>query len=121
MVRAERVGHIICSYRKNYAKRISNNIAAALVVYTLLLIFIATPAMDSGASIWPFFFLVLLVVAVIPFFRNMDKRWQALDRSEVSSEDLEGRFAFDRIKLWTLTLAIPIALTVFCKLSSFAV
>jgi uncharacterized membrane protein len=118
MAKAEHVGHI-GSYRKNYAKRISNNIAAALVVYTLLLIFIATPAMDSGASMWPFLILVLLVAAVIPYFRKIDRRWQALDASGASN--LVSLFAFDRIKLWVLTLAIPLGLTVFCKLSSFAV
>jgi hypothetical protein len=120
MARAEHLGTIE-SYLKDYAKRISNNIAAALVVYTLLLIFITTPAMDSGASMWPFLFLVLLVAGIIPYFRKIDKRWQALESSEVRSDDLVSLFAFDRIKLWALTLLIPLGLTVFCKLSSFAV
>ncbi len=119
MARAERVG-AIDSYCRNYTKRISNNIAAALVVYTLLLIFISIPAIDAGASMWPFMFLALLVAGIIPLFRKIDRRWRALASGKVIGVDLERLFFVDRIKLWGLALLIPAGLTLFCKISSFA-
>ena len=65
---------------KSYAKRISDHVATALVVYTLMLIFVTSPAMESsGTSILPYFMLVVFVAMVIPACRNMERRWKALE------------------------------------------
>jgi uncharacterized paraquat-inducible protein A len=77
---------------KSYAKRISDHVAVALVVYTLALIFITSPAMHSeGTSILPYFMLVVFVALVIPSCHNMEKRWQKLenDGSNYGSGRLE--------------------------------
>lgn len=98
---------------KSYAKRISDHVATALVVYTLALIFITSPAMSSeGTSILPYFMLVVFVAMVIPACRNMERRWQAFEKSGVSDSGLEGRFNADRIKLWVAALGIPVLLYV---------
>jgi hypothetical protein len=98
---------------KSYSKRISDHVAVALVVYTLALIFITSPAMHSeGTSILPYFALVGFVAMVIPACRNMEKRWQTLESGEMGETGVETRFAFDRIKLWVAALGIPVVLAV---------
>jgi hypothetical protein len=111
MARAEHAAH--ARAHKSYAKRISDHVAVALVVYTLMLIFITSPAMESkGTSILPYFMLVIFVAMVIPACRNMEHRWQALEASELGQAGLETRFGIDRVKLWSAALIIPIILAV---------
>lgn len=114
MARAERASNERASkvhQPKGYAKRISDHIALALVVYTLMLIFIVTPNLAAETRIWPYFLLVLLVAAVIPFFRMLDHRWQALEKSELGQGGLDARFAIDKVKLWIVAIGLPILLT----------
>jgi len=111
MARAQQATHTRA--HKSYAKRISDHVAVALVVYTLALIFITSPAMHSeGTSIFPYFALVGFVAMVIPSCRNMERRWQALEKGELGEAGLETRFAADRIKLWVAALLIPVLLSV---------
>jgi K+-transporting ATPase A subunit len=101
---------------KSYAKRISDHVAIALVVYTLMLIFVTSPAMESkGTSILPYFMLVVFVAMVIPACRNLERRWQALEGSELSQSSLETRFGIDRVKLWSAAIIIPIILFVLFR------
>ncbi len=111
MARAEHATH--SRTHKSFAKRISDHVAVALVVYTLALIFITSPAMSSeGTSILPYFMLVVFVAMVIPACRNMERRWQAFEKSGVRDSGLESRFNADRIKLWVAALGIPVLLYV---------
>jgi hypothetical protein len=100
---------------KGYAKRISDQIAMALIVYTLMLIFIVTPPLASGMRIWPYFLLVVLVAAVIPYFRGLDHRWKALENSELGDSNLASRYAMDRAKLWIVAISIPLMLAALCR------
>ena len=98
---------------KSYSKRMSDHVAVALVVYTLMLIFLVTPTIESsGTSIFPYFVLVLLVAAVIPLCRNVERRWQALDTMAHLGDGLEPQYFADRLKLWVAAIAIPGALAV---------
>jgi hypothetical protein len=98
---------------KSYSKRMSDHVAFALVVYTLMLIFLVTPTIESGGtSIFPYFVLVLFVGAVIPLCRNMERRWQALDAATYNGDGLQSQYTADRLKLWTAALAIPAFLAV---------
>jgi hypothetical protein len=111
MARAEQATHTRA--HKSYAKRISDHVAVALVIYTLALIFVTSPAMHSeGTSILPYFMLVVFVAMVIPACHNMEKRWQKLETGELGESSLETRFAVDRIKLWVAALGIPVLLAV---------
>jgi hypothetical protein len=102
--------------KKGYDKRISDHVAIALVVYTLLLIFVVAPSIEGkGAAIWPYFLLVVLVAAIIPPFRRIDTRWQTLAQSELSRGGLETRFAIDRIKLWVIAIGVPFGLALVCR------
>lgn len=96
---------------KSFARQMSDHVAMALVVYTLLLIFLVTPAIETkGLSIVPYFLLILLVAAIIPLFRRLDRRWTMLDGSELSYDSLKSRFNIDRAKLWIVAIAVPLIL-----------
>ena len=111
MAKAEQATH--SRAHKSYAKRISDHVAVGLVVYTLALIFITSPAMESdGTSILPYFMLVVFVAMVIPACRKMERRWQALEASELGEGGLETRFTIDRLKLWIGAIGIPVILAV---------
>ena len=111
MARAQQATHI--RTHKSYAKRISDHVAIALVVYTLMLIFITSPAMESsGTSILPYFMLVVFVGMVIPACRNMERRWKTLEADGTSDASLENKFGIDRVKLWVAALGIPVLLAI---------
>lgn len=98
---------------KSYSKRMSDHVAFALVVYTLALIFLVTPTIESsGMSIFPYFVLVLFVAAVIPFCRNLERRWQKLCATARPDDGLETQYVADRLKLWVAAIAMPAVLAV---------
>lgn len=93
---------------KSYSKRMSDHVAFALVVYTLMLIFLVTPTIESsGTSIFPYFVLVLLVGAVIPACIRLERRWQVMDSGSHRGDDLQSAYLADRVKLWAAAIAIP--------------
>ena len=93
---------------RDWRKRMSDNIAYALLVYTGLQIFVTMGALDKeGGSILPYFTLIVLVVAIIPACRRFEKRWNRL--SDVQAADPEfGRFyRRDQIWLWAMAIGLP--------------
>jgi hypothetical protein len=112
MARAE---HATLRIQKSYSKRMSDHVAFALVFYTLALIFLVTPRMESdGTSIFPYFLLVLLVAAVIAPCRNLERRWQALQATDNGDGSLDRRFNLDRAKLWIAAFALPAVFALLC-------
>ncbi len=109
MARTENAAH--SRAHKSYAKRISDHVAVGLVVYTLVLIFVTSPAMETeGTSIFPYFMLVAFVAMVIPACRGMERRWAKLEASDLGDGALHTRFTVDRVKLWVAALGIPLIL-----------
>ncbi len=101
--------------RANYGKRITSHIAYALVLYTLMLIFMVTPALDAGSmAIWPYFLLVALVGAVILPCRSLEKRWHKIDQSYPNGGQ-DARFGFEKILLWLAAIGLPLALMAIFK------
>lgn len=110
----ERAAH--GKHAKTYTKRISDNIAYALIVYTMMLIFLVAGAIKtSSMSIFPYLLLMLFVAVVIPMARKLEKKWEVLDESELSDNSLRNRYNMDRTKLWISTLSIPLILMVACS------
>lgn len=94
---------------QSHAKRISSHIAYALVLYTLALIFVVSPQMESkGMSILPYFLLVALVGMVIVPCRNLERRWKRLDADGVETHDAD--FRRDVMMLWIGAVALPVVL-----------
>lgn len=90
-------------------KKMSNNCAAALLVYTMMQIFFVLGLIETrGMSIAPYFGLVVLVAVIIPFCRNFEKRWSELGNSGLSEQSLAAKFRADQVLLWLLALGLPL-------------
>lgn len=95
-----------------WTKRMSDHIAFALLTYTALHIFVTMQVLEGGgASILPYFALVLLVGAIIPGCRVFEKRWEALSESNAPDEMLRPLFYRDVIVLWAAAIGLPIVIT----------
>ena len=95
-----------------WTKRMSDHIAAALLVYTALHIIVTMQAIKGeGGSILPYFGLVLLVGAIIPGCRLFEKRWERLAASGESDERLRSLFIRDAVYLWVAAIGLPFAIT----------
>lgn len=100
----------------DWTKRMSDHIAAALLVYTALHIFVTMQALNShSGSILPYFGLVFLVAAIIPACRLLEKRWEALAASAGTEAELRGVFNRDRLYLWIAAIGLPFLVTALVK------
>ena len=96
----------------DWRKRMSDNIALALLVYTSLQIFVTMSALKGqGESLLPYLALIILVVAIIPSCRRFERRWNRLSDTQAGDPELAGHFRRDRIVLWTLSIGLPFAIT----------
>src|SRR5688500_2040478 len=75
------------------SRRMSDHIAYALLVYTGLNILLTVGAIKGAleGSILPYFSLVLLVAAIIPACRSLERRWEQLDDAAAYQEALRRR------------------------------
>ena len=96
----------------DWRKRMSDNVAYALLIYTGLQIWVTMGTLKNGSgSILPYFALILLVAAIIPGCRMFEKRWDSLSNSEAANPELRDRFRRDLILLWLCAIGLPFALT----------
>ena len=96
----------------DWRKRISDHIAYALLVYTGLQIFVTIAALHGeGGSMLPSLALVLLVAAIIPACRMMERRWTRLSDVEAADPALAGAFYRDRAIVWGGALGLPFIVT----------
>lgn len=99
-----------------WQRKMSDNVAFALLVYTGLQIFVTMGAMNTGhGSIMPYLGLVLLVMAIIPACRLFEKRWERLAASGASPEQLAPLFTRDRLLLWAAAIGLPFVVTGMIK------
>jgi len=124
---AKAVGHSQAGHREthkaiSWTKRMSDHIAAALLVYTVLHIMVTMQALKGeGGTILPYFGLVLLVGAIIPGCRIFEKRWERLAASGQPDDRLRSLFTRDVALLWVAALGLPFAVTgVIMALSAVA-
>ncbi len=98
---------------KDFRKSISNQVAFALITYTMLLIFMVTPVIKgSDMSILPYFLLVVFVGLMVPFCCAIERRWKKLSGSELSNSGLSKRYSVDCAKLWLVAIGIPAVVAV---------
>lgn len=75
----------------DWRRKMSDNVAYALLTYTGLQIFVTMTALKSGhGSILPYFALIVLVAAIIPGCRMFEKRWEPLPDAEAANPELRG-------------------------------
>lgn len=105
---SHRQGGILLDWRK----RISDHIAYALLVYTGLQIFVTIAALREGrASVLPGLALVVLVGAIIPACRMMERRWTRLSDAEACDPARAGAFYKDRAMVWAAAIGLPFIVT----------
>ncbi len=100
----------------DWRKRMSDNIAYALLVYTGLQIFITMGSLEGkGGSLLPYFALVLLVAAIIPACRSFEKRWNRLSDEQAADPQFAPWFRRDRMLLWAIAIGLPFVITALFK------
>lgn len=103
----------------DWRKKMSDTVAYGLLVYTGLQIFVTMHEMQgSSASILPVFVLVLLVAAIIPLFRNFERRWEHLSDEQAHNPAFKSAFRRDQAKIWALAALLPFIITGGFKLLS---
>lgn len=101
----------------DWRKRMSNQVAYALLVYTVLQIFLTMGALQGRhGSLLPYAALVLLVGAIIPACRGCDHRWKALGDQAAHDPALARAYCRDRRVLWAMAIGLPLAMTVLLRL-----
>ncbi len=96
----------------DWRRKMSDNVAYALLVYTGLQIFVTMTTLKSGTgSILPYLALIVLVAAIIPGCRLFERRWDSLSDSEAANPEFGDRFRRDQIVLWVSAIGLPLALT----------
>ena len=104
----------------DWRKRMSDNIAYALLVYTGLQIFVTVHALKDGStSMLPYLALVVLVAAIIPACRAFEARWMGISDEAAADPEYRGAYRRDQALLWLLAIGLPFALTgIFRAISS---
>jgi hypothetical protein len=96
----------------DWRKRMSDNVAYGLLVYTVLQIFVTMHALNAkGGSILPYFALVILVAAIIPACRMFERRWNRLDDTAAADPSLARVFRRDQVLLWLASIGLPFLVT----------
>ena len=92
----------------DWRKRMSDNVAYALLVYTGLQIFVTLGTMHGkGGSMLPYIALIILVVAIIPACRRFEKRWARLSDAQAADPHFKRDYRRDQVWLWLLALGLP--------------
>lgn len=96
----------------DWRRRMSDNIAYALLVYTGLQIFVTMNALKAeGGSLLPYLALIILVVAIIPACRRFERRWNRLSEEQAHDMALASPFRRDQAMLWLIAIGLPFVLT----------
>lgn len=90
----------------------STHLAAALVVFCLLQIFIVA---RMGGSLLLHLGIIVAIGGFAVAARGLERRWELLDGSGLSSHGLETRFRRDLVQLWSASIIggllwIPVAI-----------
>lgn len=97
------------SSARSWHRRMSNNLAAALVTFAGLQIVVISAVVATGTTTLLYHIgIAILIGAIIPTARNLERRWEYLSRSDLPSDGLAARFRMDQLKLWTGTLLLPL-------------
>jgi hypothetical protein len=105
----------------DWRKRMSDNIAYALLVYTGLQIFVTMGSLKaSGPSMLPYLALIILVIAIIPACRRFERRWNRLSDDQARDPALLRFYRRDQLLLWVLAIGLPFAITGLFRLLALA-
>ncbi|AEG50096.1 hypothetical protein Sphch_2438 [Sphingobium chlorophenolicum L-1] len=89
------------THRTGYARRMSTHLAAALVTFCLLQIFIVA---RMGGSLLLHLGIIIAIGGFAVAARGLEQRWEMLDPSGLSSQGLALRFRRDLVQLWSASI-----------------
>jgi hypothetical protein len=96
----------------DWRRKMSDNIAYALLVYTSLQIFVTMGALHAeGGSLLPYLTLIVLVGAIIPACRRFERRWNRLSDEQAADPSFARFYRRDRLALWLMAIGLPFAIT----------
>jgi len=95
----------------DWRRRISDHVAWGLLVYTGLHIVVTMGALDGYGSILPYLSLVVLVGAIIPACRWVEKRWEPLTDEQAADRALAPVFWREVALIWLAAISLPLVLT----------
>jgi len=96
----------------DWRRKISDHVAYALLAYTGLQIWVTMGALKtSSGSILPYFALIILVAAIIPGCRMIERRWEVLDDEAAIDPALAPLFKRDRLVIWAAAIGLPFVIT----------
>lgn len=94
--------------RRDWHRSMSNNLAAALVVYAGLQIFVISAIVATGAtSLLYHLGIAVLIAAIVPAARSMERRWEQLPQYALPRQVIADRFRMDLLRLWGTVLLLP--------------
>lgn len=88
-------------YRKAFAKRISTHLAAALVVFCLLQIFIVA---KTGGSLVLHLGVIVAIGGYAVAARGLEQKWRMLEQGGLPQSGLALRFRRDVAQLWAASV-----------------
>ncbi|MGB7407551.1 MAG: hypothetical protein WA908_03535 [Pontixanthobacter sp.] len=107
--------------RLDWRKRMSDNVAYALIVYTAINIVATMGAMKAtGLKSLALLALVVLVAGIIPACRWFERRWRNLSDEAAADPALSSTFRRDQILLWLLAIGLPVGLTMLLQAAAAA-
>ena len=96
---------------KDWRRRISDNLAYGLLTYTILQIFVTMKQMkEVSNSMLPYIALVVLVAAIIPAARMLERHWDRLSDESALDPIHARRFRRDRAIIWLSAVGLPFLL-----------
>lgn len=102
-------------------KQISDAVAYGLLVYTALQIFMTLHAISGNDnSFMPMIALVVLVAAIIPLYRRLERSWDATAATLAAdpatlAERLPPAQRRARTVIWAISIGLPFAVTALIK------
>lgn len=89
----------------NRARRMNRHLAAALVIFALLQIFVVAM---MGGSLLLHFGIILSLGLFAGMARALERRWERLSISGLPDQGLATRYRMDVLQLWGLSLLAPL-------------
>lgn len=89
------------THRTGFARRMSTHLAAALVMFCLLQIFIVA---KMGGSLLLHLGIIIAIGGFAVAARGLERRWDMLDQSGLSHHGLAVRFRRDLLQLWVASI-----------------
>lgn len=114
-------GHGSRRAQRSWPQRISDNLAYGLLVYTALQIFVTMKQLkELSHSLLPYLALAVLVAAIIPAARAVERKWVAMGADEAFDPAHEGRFRRDRLIIWLTVIGTPFLLAAIARCIALA-